>query len=148
MANPDEDFLVCMRIAGRGPGVVPGSAKKRCAECNAQVWVSPTGVQLLQTRKLRMLCMECARQQAKTEDLEIESPTPEQLDELRATLKQGFPDEIWQQLKEVIKGELKADEWQQIREALEKGGKPTGKPDPAADLEQLRATIRRLLEKN
>src|SRR5438105_2040579 len=96
----EESFLVCLPVAGAPRhAIVPTSRKERCRDCNCQVFVSPTSWELKQTRKLVIICIPCARKRAADDDeLEIESPTPEQREELTRTLGHDVSEERWNEL--------------------------------------------------
>jgi hypothetical protein len=156
--KPDESFLVCLPVAGTF-GVVPGSLKKRCSACNCQIYVSPASWTLTQSRKLHLLCMNCARKRAAADDdLHIEIPTEEQRQELRAATNKDLTEEDWKDLQETIKKEFTQDEWKEIKDAAQKGiskeqwdriQQSTQKEMTAEQLAELLTELRkRLIERN
>ncbi len=91
MAKSDDDaYLVCLRV-GTSDLIVPGSMRKTCSVCSHRVWVSPASWEMCRKKKLPILCMQCAEERAATDDdARIQAPTPEQLKELRDTLRKDF----------------------------------------------------------
>ena len=76
--------LVCMRTDTHAPNV-PGSVRKLCAICTAEVWVSPASLKIAAT--LEFVCSVCAPYAMREiGDYQIMPPTEDQLREVRRWL--------------------------------------------------------------
>jgi len=54
-------ILMCLPVKG-DPGryIVPGSVQHECKDCGTEVWVAPSGQQLMRERATMVVCPNCA----------------------------------------------------------------------------------------
>lgn len=50
----EENFMVC----GSSPAIM-GSESRRCAECNARVYLAPSGQRTVSEQNLTVICVSC-----------------------------------------------------------------------------------------
>lgn len=74
----DKDFLVCDVVAH-----IPGGQRIPCSQCRLSVYAAPSGVDLIATRGLEVLCMSCARPRMQA-GVPIAKPTAAQGAEIAA----------------------------------------------------------------
>ena len=102
---PDDVLAVtCLRVETPST-VVPGSLVKTCWRCETAIWVSPATLQHVRDKPHRFLCMECTQvYTAQDKDAKMEPVTPEQFEELKATLEaKGLAVPTQEQLQELKK---------------------------------------------
>lgn len=76
MTADDQPVLVCFRVASAPCRPVLGAVQRWCRQCNKAVWVSPSGLKMIQ-EGFAVVCLECA-----PEDAVVRPPTPEQIKEI------------------------------------------------------------------
>jgi hypothetical protein len=87
MADEGSDTLVCSRYDPFAPRI-EGSKILVCAECEHAIEVAPSGQRFAAKTGARMICVLCGIKVMKAdEDIEVLSPTPEQIAELRQHLR-------------------------------------------------------------
>jgi Fe-S-cluster-containing dehydrogenase component len=79
------DVLACVRDDG---GVVAlGSVKRNCADCDAVVWVAPTGLRTIAEKGAIPVCLTCVAERVQRDpDPRVMPVSPEQVQEIRDTL--------------------------------------------------------------
>lgn len=84
----DEILLICMpALKGERPNV-PGGGVRECKDCHRPVWVAPTGMKMERERGAQLVCMDCAHERMKDDpEAKIQDPTPEQIEEIKKTLR-------------------------------------------------------------
>ena len=75
---------MCLPVEG-DPGrfIVPGSIQDRCDDCGTEVWVAPSGKQVIRQRTTIVVCMNCALIRMNKEPVHLEV-TKKQLREIEA----------------------------------------------------------------
>lgn len=74
--------VLCVRDSS--PPAVPESTREHCVECGHGVWVSPATRLAVHNHRVFFVCLPCAPTLADDGiELQVQPPTPEQLDELR-----------------------------------------------------------------
>lgn len=54
--------LMCLPVEGDPSRyIVPSSVQDRCNDCGTEVWVAPSGQQLIRERATVVVCMDCAQ---------------------------------------------------------------------------------------
>lgn len=94
MIDPDKHILACVRVQDMpADRVVKGSVVRRCAGCEVEVWIAPSGLNTLERHNAQPLCHVCAvrEQAAATEKGEqvVTGMTMESLREAEDHLKRG-----------------------------------------------------------
>lgn len=85
--SDDEAALVCSRTRGRTSAPVPGSARRLCALCDAEVFVSPSSLSILnRSPGMTIVCVPCAVQLPPPD--RVAPLTPAQLREIIDRLKE------------------------------------------------------------
>lgn len=78
----DERVVMCMRTE-HGPAALPTAVPKGCATCGADVWVSPSTIEMVEQYNATVKCVECvARDDVHREDFCMSPVTPTQQMEL------------------------------------------------------------------
>lgn len=82
-------IIMCLPVQG-DPGryIVPGSVQHQCEDCGTEVWVAPSGQELIRERAATIVCMNCARVRVnkKPGPLEI---TGQHVEEIKAWRKRN-----------------------------------------------------------
>ncbi len=89
-------YLVCLPVINNpdGQGLAAGSIKNKCSECGGEVWMAPSGQQLIAQGSV-IICIPCAMKKAKEQgEFHLMKPTPEQAEEIRHATRKNkyFPD--------------------------------------------------------
>jgi hypothetical protein len=75
--------LICKPVSA-GPAGIPGAVTMRCGLCPAEIWVAPSGVEIVARTGAKPVCWTCALELEPPESVESISPT--QVEELRRAL--------------------------------------------------------------
>ena len=81
-------ILMCLPVGDPGRFVVPGSAQHQCNDCGAEVWVAPSGQELIKERPTIVVCMDCAQVRVNKEPGPLVI-TRKQVDEIKAWKKRN-----------------------------------------------------------
>ena len=82
--------LICLPVEGGRPGryIVPGSVQGQCDDCSTEVWVAPSGQELMKERTTIVVCMKCAQGRVNKEPGPLEI-TGKQVEEIKTWKKRN-----------------------------------------------------------
>lgn len=87
-----EDILMCVPVQ-EARSVYPGSIESECADCEANVWVSPSGQELVREKALTIVCLKCGLDRAvkasELPEIRITAEAAEAAEEVRAWLNRN-----------------------------------------------------------
>lgn len=84
--SDDETYLICALVDGHAP--IGGSIIASCVRCSRNVWLAPTGQEIVAAEQALTLCIPCGMQSiAEDEEPHLMHVTQAQRDEIVAELR-------------------------------------------------------------